>query len=97
MNFETMTLNFRTLHSSALGSKWVGRGLAREEAGKCEPCLLDLWVQIKGQDLFSMGSLLSAESTAAPGGMAILRDGWLSYVSMWQRGVGSSKYFNWAK
>lgn len=44
-----------------------------------------------------MGSLLSAESTAAPGEMAFLRDGWLSYVSIWQRGVGNSKYFNWAK
>lgn len=100
MNFETMTLNFRILHSSALGSKWVGRDLAfeaREEAGKSESCLLDLWVQIKGQDLFSMGSLLSAESTAAPGEMAFLRAGWLSYVSIRQRGVGNSKYFNWAK
>lgn len=95
-----MTLNFKTLHSGALGSKWVGRALAREareEAGKCESCLLDLWVQIKGQDLFSMGNLLSAGSTAAPGEVAFLRHGWLSYASIWQRGVGGSKYFNWAK
>lgn len=78
MNFETMTLNFSTVHSGSPSSKWVGRGLAceaREEAGKCESCLLDLWVQIKGQDLFSMGSLLSAESAAAPGEVAFVRDG----------------------
>lgn len=68
----------------------MGRGLvfeAREEAGECESGLLDLWVLIKGQDLFGMGSLLSAESTAAPGETAFLRDGWLSYVNIWQRGM----------
>lgn len=90
MNFETMTLNFSTPLSGSLRSEWVERGLAfeaREEAGECESGLLDLWVLIKGQDLFGMGSLLSAESAAAPGEMAFLRDGWLSYVSIWQRGV----------
>lgn len=71
--------------------------MAREEAGKCESCRLDLWVQIKGQGLFSMGSLLSAECAAAPGEMALLGHGWLSYSSIWQTGVGKSKYFNWAK
>jgi hypothetical protein len=44
-----------------------------------------------------MGSLLSPGSPAAPGEMAFLRDEWLSYWSMWHKGVGSCKYFNWIK
>lgn len=79
MNFETMNLNFRTLHSGAFAEQ-EGRGSGRRRTeerkrARCESCLLDLLGEIKEWDLFSMGGLLSPRSPAAPAWeMAFTRD-----------------------
>lgn len=88
MNFETMNLNFRTLHSGMFaeqeGEVQAGRGQRGGNQRTCESCLLDLLVEIKKENLFSMGGLLSPGSPAAPAwGNSLHRHGELSYSSIW--------------
>jgi len=55
MNFETMNLNFRTLHSGMFaeqeGEVQAGRGQRGGNQRTCESCLLDLLVEIKRESV----------------------------------------------
>lgn len=76
---------------SRRGEVQAGRG-QRRNGRTCESCLLNLLVEIKEENLFSMGGLLSPGSPAAPAwGNGLHRHGGLSYSSIWQRWVGKRK------
>lgn len=77
---------------SRRGEVQAGRGQRRGNRRTCESYVLDLLVEIKEENLFSMGGLLSPGSPVAPAwGKGLNRHGRLSYSSIWQKWVRKRK------
>lgn len=100
MNFETMTLNFRTLHSGAFAEQ-EGRGSGSRRRGNrrdVNHASWIFWLRLKGRVcLVWEASCLQGPQLLLPGEMAFSRNRWLSCSSIWQRGVESCKCFNGIK